>query len=49
MKDTIAKYLPFVVGGIIGWLMFNPPSWLALAGQRAGAGQVRELRTGRRG
>ncbi len=32
MKDTIAKYLPFVVGGIIGWLLFNPPGWLALQG-----------------
>jgi hypothetical protein len=32
MKDTIAKYLPFVVGGIIGWLLFNPPHWLALHG-----------------
>ncbi len=32
MKDRIAKFLPFVVGGIIGWLLFNPPQWLALRG-----------------
>jgi hypothetical protein len=32
MKDTVAKYLPFVVGGFIGWLLFNPPPWLALPG-----------------
>lgn len=30
MKDTIAKYLPFIVGGIIGWLMFHPPQWVSL-------------------
>jgi len=32
MKDSIAKFLPFVVGGIIGWLLFNPPQWLAPRG-----------------
>jgi hypothetical protein len=32
MKDGIAKILPFVVGGAIGWLMFHPPEWLALSG-----------------
>lgn len=32
MKDGIAKYLPFVVGGVIGWLLFHPPQWLGPAG-----------------
>ncbi len=32
MKDSIAKYLPIVIGGIIGWLLFNPPEWFALRG-----------------
>jgi hypothetical protein len=32
MKDGISKFLPFIVGGIIGWILFNPPEWLALRG-----------------
>lgn len=32
MKDVINKFLPFIVGGFIGWLLFNPPAWLALRG-----------------
>jgi hypothetical protein len=28
MKDNIAKVLPFVVGGFIGWLLFHPPAFL---------------------
>ncbi|HOW44196.1 MAG TPA: hypothetical protein PK919_03375 [Candidatus Aminicenantes bacterium] len=32
MKDGIAKYLPFAVGGAIGWLLFHPPQWLGPAG-----------------
>jgi hypothetical protein len=32
MKDGISKFLPFIVGGFIGWLLFNPPAWLAPLG-----------------
>ena len=32
MKDNIAKVLPFVVGGFIGWLLFNPPVFLGPPG-----------------
>lgn len=32
MKDGIAKFLPFVVGGVIGWLLFHPPQWLGPEG-----------------
>jgi len=32
MKDGISKFLPFIVGGFIGWLLFNPPAWLAPRG-----------------
>ena len=32
MKDNIAKVLPFVVGGFIGWLLFNPPAFLGPPG-----------------
>jgi len=32
MKDSLSKFLPFIVGGTIGWLMFNPPEGLAPRG-----------------
>ena len=32
MKDNIAKVLPFIVGGFIGWLLFNPPAFLGPPG-----------------
>lgn len=28
MKDSLAKVLPFVVGGLIGWFLFHPPERL---------------------
>jgi hypothetical protein len=32
MKDGIAKFLPFIVGGCIGWLLFHPPAFLGPEG-----------------
>lgn len=35
MRDNIFKMLPIVIGVAIGWMIFNPPSWLSALGPLA--------------
>ena len=35
MRQTFFKLLPGLVGGLLGWMMFNPPVWLEALGPLA--------------
>ncbi len=32
MRNKVFKFLPYVVGGVLGWMLLNPPGWSASLG-----------------